>query len=1820
MTEFEISINNQNALEELAWEISASEGEFKLILVRCNYVELKTQLAARLQTDCEIPIKFLDLQASESTLFASIKTQLGDEQPTALMVFGLETVRDLDQILAATNQVREEFRNYFHFPVALWINDAVFKKLARLAPDFESWGTTVAFTLSQQQLTNILREKAKQLFNHQLILSEKDCLELQAELMAAKTDLQIESANIDVEITGSLESLLGFVNQSLNQTDTAIQHYQQAITLWQQLNNLVRQGYIYCEITYCYYSKAFRHKDKNHPDWQATKDYLQQCLQSWEKAQRWDLIANSISGLGKILSKLPDWEKLASLVDRVLPIHQFQNQQIELSQDYGFLAEIALAQGEWKKAHTLAQQALSIVADIKIDVNNDPQKILREQSISLYQFILGKASQNLNQPQVAIEKLEAALEIADSEYDPQFYLDILSNLQQLYYQQGNYLKAFEFKQYQRSIEQQYGLRAFVGAGWIKPQRQAKLFRMLDSASLNVTENYENVASEITASGRSLDVERLIERIGRPDYKFIVIHGQSGVGKSSLVSGGLMPTLKHKASGTQDFLPVLMRYYTNWVEELGNVLKRALEEKQVNLTNALDSPQAILEQLKVAGKYNLRPVIIFDQFEEFFFVYPEVKPRRRFFEFVGECLNILPVKVVLSLREDYIHYLLECNSMPSMKIIGNDILSKNVLYQLGNFSVDDTAAIIQRLTARANFILESDLISKIVEDLAGELNSVRPIELQVVGAQLQTDSITTLGKYQTLGENAKEELVKRYLAEVVADCGAENQKAAELILYLLTDEKGTRPLRTRDELERDLQGLAADFATEVLKLDLALNIFVASGLVVLLPENPNDRYQLVHDYLATFIRQQQEPKLKELMVELEEERRQRKQSEAHLQRFLKRALLGSVAAGLVLAVLAGVSVKFAFDAQAQSQRAAISEIDAINNSSEALFSTEQNFDALIESFNAREKLKNVTWAARDTQVKTIATLRQAVYGVKESNTIEGHSSYVSSVAFSPDGQTIASASYDNTVKLWKLDGTPLTTLKGHSSYVNSVAFSPDGKTIASASDDSTVKLWKLDGTPLTTLKGHSSSFNSVAFSPDGKTIASASDDSTVKLWKLDGTPLKTLKGHSSRVSSVAFSPDGKTIASASDDSTVKLWKLDGTPLTTLKGHSSSFNSVAFSPDGKTIASASGDKTVKLWKLDGTPLKTLKGHSSIVYSVAFSPDGKTIASASYDSTVKLWKLDGTLLKTLTGHSSYVYSVAFSPDGKTIASASDDSTVKLWKLDGTPLTTLKGHSSSFNSVAFSPDGKTIASASGDKTVKLWKLDGTPLKTLKGHSSIVYSVAFSPDGKTIASASYDSTVKLWKLDGTLLKTLTGHSSYVYSVAFSPDGKTIASASWDNTVKLWKLDGTPLTTLKGHSSYVNSVAFSPDGKTIASASDDSTVKLWKLDGTPLKTLKGHSSRVSSVAFSPDGKTIASASDDSTVKLWKLDGTPLTTLKGHSSRVSSVAFSPDGKTIASASDDSTVKLWKLDGTPLTTLKGHSSYVSSVAFSPDGKTIASASDDSTVILWNFDFDNLLTRGCNWLQDYLATHPATLAELESCQTPALRAKAAPFLVTEGEEIARTGEINTAIDNFRLAMKWNPSLSFDANQKAQQLYQSQQLVNAGEDLANQGDFQGATAKFQAALKLDSSLDFKPEEKARQIAVPALIKQGGDFVKEKKYKEAIAAYSQAEKLNPKAEGLPESWIGLCLYGSLNNSASSVMFACEKADKLDPKDVEVRAVRGVARALAGNYPGAIEDFEAYIALTDNQQLKLQVQGWVKSLKAGKKPFTKQEIKKLLGS
>ncbi len=286
---------------------------------------------------------------------------------------------------------------------------------------------------------------------------------------------------------------------------------------------------------------------------------------------------------------------------------------------------------------------------------------------------------------------------------------------------------------------------------------------------------------------------------------------------------------------------------------------------------------------------------------------------------------------------------------------------------------------------------------------------------------------------------------------------------------------------------------------------------------------------------------------------------------------------------------------------------------------------------------------------------------------------------------------------------------VVTLKAQSDAILSVAFSSDGQTLATASHDNTIQIWKLSTErALNTFQDH---VNAIAFSPDGRTLAAADWDKNVQLWGVtNGQILDTMDGHTGPVLAIAFSPDGHTVASGSGDKTVRLWNVStGKSTNILTGHTGDVRSVAFSPDGRMIASGSADDMIDLWDATtGKLIRTLKGHTRGVNAVAFSSDGHTLASASDDSSIVLWDPStGAAQHILHGHTDAVRSVAFSPDGRTLASGSDDMTVRLWNAaSGAALTTLQGHGGAVLSVAFSPDGTTLASGSADTTIRLWDL----------------------------------------------------------------------------------------------------------------------------------------------------------------------------------------------------------------------------------------------------------------------------------------------------------------------------------------------------------------------------------------------------------------------------------------------------------------------------------------------------------------------------------
>ncbi|PXX37206.1 NACHT domain-containing protein [Undibacterium pigrum] len=579
-------------------------------------------------------------------------------------------------------------------------------------------------------------------------------------------------------------------------------------------------------------------------------------------------------------------------------------------------------------------------------------------------------------------------------------------------------------------------------------------------------------------------------------------------------------------------------------------------------------------------------------------------------------------------------------------------------------------------------------------------------------------------------------------------------------------------------------------------------------------------------------------------------------------------------------------------------------------------------------------------------------------------LHGHTSGVTSCAFSPDGHSLLSASDDNTLRLWDVaTGTLLREFIGHVDTVTSCAFSPDGHNLLSASDDNTLRLWDIaTGTLLREFVGHADWVMSCTFSPDGCSLLSASYDKTLRLWDAaSGMVLQELVGHADTVTSCVFSPDGRSLLSASRDNTLRLWDVaTGTLLREFVGHADWVMSCTFSPDGHSLLSASRDNTLRLWDLaTGQTLREFVGHADWVKSCTFSPDGRSLLSASYDNTLRLWDVaTGTVLREFVGHADWVMSCAFSPDGQSLLSASDDSTLRLWDVaTGTVLREFIGHADWVMSCAFSPDGQSLLSASDDSTLRLWDVaSGTLLREFVGHADWVMSCAFSPDGCSLLSASHDNSLCLWDTaTGALLREFIGHADGVSSCVFSPDGLSLLSASHDNTLRLWDVaTGTLLREFVGHSSRVSSCVFSPDGHSLLSASRDNTLRLWDVaTGMLLRKFVGHADWVMSCTFSPDGCSLLSASYDKTLRLWDVaTGTVLQELVGHADTVKSCVFSPDGRSLLSASYDNTLRLWETaTGILLRDFVGHADTVMSCAFSPDGHSVLSASDDNTIRLWD-----------------------------------------------------------------------------------------------------------------------------------------------------------------------------------------------------------------------------------------------------------------------------
>jgi WD40 repeat protein len=580
---------------------------------------------------------------------------------------------------------------------------------------------------------------------------------------------------------------------------------------------------------------------------------------------------------------------------------------------------------------------------------------------------------------------------------------------------------------------------------------------------------------------------------------------------------------------------------------------------------------------------------------------------------------------------------------------------------------------------------------------------------------------------------------------------------------------------------------------------------------------------------------------------------------------------------------------------------------------------------------------------------------------------GHIGDINACSASPDGSRLVSVGRDQAIHVWDAaTGMELLTLFGHRTPIATCAFSPDGQHVASGGYDGSLKLWDpWTGVELTPLPGHKNLIELCTFSGDGQRLLSTANDNTLRIWdvyqrkQIVSVPLaETAMG-------CAFSPDGEQFVSGNQRGELTLWDVRTCrPIEKRKAHDSETMGCFYSPSGRWLFSTSQDKTIKAWNpdLSGEPL-VFRGHTDGIWAVCVSEERGLVASASNDQTVRLWDLKtGEELATLRGHTEGVLSCAFLPGDNRLVTSSWDGTIRIWDVSQIKRPRRVRRKVSLDSddktvwltCGFSPDGKMLAAGSEDD-LRIWDATTGKLRqTFEGHPDFVRNLQFAPDGDWLVVSSGRRLFR-WTIGQEKPLKLRNHRNLISGCSISPDGKQVLTSSEDRTLRIasttssrgFKLlfrDKVPLTSCAAARNWDWAAVGTKDGR----------LQIVKLpSGTTRFAIQAHTDEVTTIAVSADGGYLATGSMDRLVKIWHATtGKEVAVLSGHSASILSCVFSPDGRTLATLSRDTTLKIWDMATFKCgQTLVGHATAFQACGFSPDGSRLLTGSYDGTLRLWN-----------------------------------------------------------------------------------------------------------------------------------------------------------------------------------------------------------------------------------------------------------------------------
>jgi WD40 repeat protein len=1085
----------------------------------------------------------------------------------------------------------------------------------------------------------------------------------------------------------------------------------------------------------------------------------------------------------------------------------------------------------------------------------------------------------------------------------------------------------------------------------------------------------------------------------------ILYGASGVGKSSVLMAGVVPELRNRPRTAV----VLFREWqrADFVSALKAECASAVERAQQEPL-ALDSRLPLDEWLfEAARAFGGALLILFDQFEEYFLYHPETATGDAFESEFARTVNREEIEAgfLITLREDALSKLdLFRARIPNL--LGNTLRLQHLDRAAAEEAIRKPLDVYNREhTSESPITIEDDLVQGVLAQVqAGKVSLAQSgsavqaeardgkarIEtpfLQLVMTRVWDEELKTgsrVLRFETLQRlGGAERLVRTHLDQTMKRLPRQERAIAARLFHFLVTPTGTKIAYTAHDL--------ASYAEKPQeKVQPVLERLSSPGMRILrclAPESGHSaRYEIFHDVLGAAVI----------------DWHRRFADRQRLWRRIRRISYWPLGAFLAILALAVIGViwfteeeelkEHKIALQLQQDRAVPYYRAILRGSVDKLTSSAFSPDGrfVITAGDATTETIADRFFFTRTEVWDTNTWR------RETVAFFGHSAWITSVAFSPDGRFFVTASADKTAQVRRTDSRDrVAELAGHGDVVWSASFSPDGQRVVTASSDKTARLWEAgSGRSIAELRGHADIVWSAVFSPDGTRIATASKDQTARLWDArTGQSLLELRGHSDQVLRSVFSPDGRWIVTAGLDRTARLWDADTGGLVRTLAQPGPVERVQFSTDGRLIVTTDG-LSARVWEAHtGENIALLSGHTGWLADAQFSPDGRQVVTASFDNTARVWDLaTRESVAELRGHFDDVTSAAFSPDGEWILTMSADSTARVWEVKPAKmLLELRGHTDVLRA-AISGDGRRIATAGTDKTVRVWDADtGNTIAVLSGHPQPVHRVEFNPDGRSVLAAS-GNAVWIWQegrkvaefagrgnaalgtfsADGKWVVTFSdGKTARLLNVAsgqsvvelsyrdvlagaeFSPGGETLVTVS-GATAQIWEAaTGKQLAELRGHQGVVTSALFSPDGSRIVTVGTDWTARVWDVaTGRSIAVLPGHRNQVFSAAFSPDGKRVVTASKDKTARIWDAaTGESQAELIGHWDSLVSADFSPDGKLVATASADGTGRIWDAStGQRIAELVGHQGALSSAAFTPDGERVITTSADGTARVW------------------------------------------------------------------------------------------------------------------------------------------------------------------------------------------------------------------------------------------------------------------------------